>query len=317
MQLALNWTGLPDGLKAGVEALSGISMNHVRLHDNSGKPAQLNAHAYAPGHPTAPGLAPEGPERRTVARQHSRVVQRDVKPLGSSGRWYTHLDIGEDEQRSFATKTQAEVYEEGLEPEITLEMLDHAVDPPDANGIVNVESNGHTGRYNDRYHYAESPCMTFFDNAITREGRFIFKSNYRQATPKTKFYASQVAEKQWDLAQAAFGDHPPAGLTKITRQNVENSETKEVMKQAQDAGVEGDALVNVFLNTTPNGKSTRHLLDFLGYKATSIAVANAGHSESDSNCCCNTMALKSMDIVPLRVPQTAARRRDISLTLAM
>jgi hypothetical protein len=39
--------------------------------------------------------------------------------------------------------------------------------------------------------------------------------------------------------------------------------------------------------------------------------------ESDSNRYCNTMTLKSMDIVPLRVPQTAARRRDISLTLAM
>jgi hypothetical protein len=40
-------------------------------------------------------------------------------------------------------------------------------------------------------------------------------------------------------------------------------------------------------------------------------------SESDSNRYCNTMTLKSMYIVPLRVPQTAARRRDISLTLAM
>ena len=44
-----NRTGLPDGLKAGVEALSGISMDHVRVHYNSGKPAQLNAHAYAQG----------------------------------------------------------------------------------------------------------------------------------------------------------------------------------------------------------------------------------------------------------------------------
>lgn len=39
--------------------------------------------------------------------------------------------------------------------------------------------------------------------------------------------------------------------------------------------------------------------------------------ESDSNRCRNTIALESMEIVSFRVPQPAARRRDISLTLAM
>ncbi|HEY1050364.1 MAG TPA: DUF4157 domain-containing protein [Prosthecobacter sp.] len=46
---APNHTGLPDQLKAGVEALSGISLDHVRVHRNSAKPAQLQAHAYAQG----------------------------------------------------------------------------------------------------------------------------------------------------------------------------------------------------------------------------------------------------------------------------
>jgi hypothetical protein len=40
---------MPDTLKAGVEAMSGMSMDHVRVHRNSPKPAQLNAHAYAQG----------------------------------------------------------------------------------------------------------------------------------------------------------------------------------------------------------------------------------------------------------------------------
>lgn len=44
-----NHTGLPDELKAGVESLSGISMDHVKVHYNSDKPAQLQAHAYAHG----------------------------------------------------------------------------------------------------------------------------------------------------------------------------------------------------------------------------------------------------------------------------
>jgi hypothetical protein len=44
-----NKTGLPDQLKLGIESLSGMSMDHVMVHYNSHKPAQLQAHAYAQG----------------------------------------------------------------------------------------------------------------------------------------------------------------------------------------------------------------------------------------------------------------------------
>ncbi len=44
-----NNTGLPDNLKSGIESLSGMSMDSVRVHYNSAQPAQLNALAYAQG----------------------------------------------------------------------------------------------------------------------------------------------------------------------------------------------------------------------------------------------------------------------------
>ena len=44
-----NRTGLPDNLKTGIESLSGISMDPVKVHYNSAQPAQLNALAYAQG----------------------------------------------------------------------------------------------------------------------------------------------------------------------------------------------------------------------------------------------------------------------------
>jgi len=44
-----NETGMPDTLKAGVEKLSGFSMDDVRVHYNSAQPAQLQAHAFAQG----------------------------------------------------------------------------------------------------------------------------------------------------------------------------------------------------------------------------------------------------------------------------
>lgn len=44
-----NNTGLPDKLKTGIESLSGLTMDHVKVHYNSSQPAQLNALAYAQG----------------------------------------------------------------------------------------------------------------------------------------------------------------------------------------------------------------------------------------------------------------------------
>jgi len=44
-----NNTGLPDNLKSGIENLSGYSLDDVKVHRNSDKPAQLQAHAYAQG----------------------------------------------------------------------------------------------------------------------------------------------------------------------------------------------------------------------------------------------------------------------------
>ncbi len=44
-----NETGLPDNLKAGVESLSGYSLDDVRVHYNSSKPATVQALAYTQG----------------------------------------------------------------------------------------------------------------------------------------------------------------------------------------------------------------------------------------------------------------------------
>jgi hypothetical protein len=49
IQKQANHTGLPDNLKTGVESLSGFSMDDVRVHYNSSKPAQMQALAYTQG----------------------------------------------------------------------------------------------------------------------------------------------------------------------------------------------------------------------------------------------------------------------------
>lgn len=49
LQKQENKTGLPDNLKSGMENLSGQSLDHVKVHYNSPKPASVQAHAYAQG----------------------------------------------------------------------------------------------------------------------------------------------------------------------------------------------------------------------------------------------------------------------------
>jgi hypothetical protein len=74
-----NRTGLPDNLKSGIEQLSGHSMDDVRVHYDSGKPSQLQAHAYAQGMNIhiAPG------QERLLPHEAWHVVQQKqgrVKP---------------------------------------------------------------------------------------------------------------------------------------------------------------------------------------------------------------------------------------------
>jgi len=74
-----NDTGLPDGVKSGIESLSGISLDSVNVHYNSSQPAQLNALAYAQGSEihVAPG------QERHVPHEAWHVVQQAqgrVKP---------------------------------------------------------------------------------------------------------------------------------------------------------------------------------------------------------------------------------------------
>ncbi|WP_299836700.1 DUF4157 domain-containing protein [uncultured Tenacibaculum sp.] len=79
VQRAENKTGLPDQLKSGIEALSGIDMSDTRVHYNSSEPAQLQAHAFAQGNNIhiAPG------QERHLAHEAWHVVQQKqgrVKP---------------------------------------------------------------------------------------------------------------------------------------------------------------------------------------------------------------------------------------------
>ncbi len=77
VQLKPNKTGLPDNLKSGIENLSGHSMDDVKVHYNSSRPAQLQAHAFAQGNQIhlAPGQEKHLPHEawHVVQQKQGRV----------------------------------------------------------------------------------------------------------------------------------------------------------------------------------------------------------------------------------------------------
>lgn len=84
LQRKPNVTGMPDQLKLGLEQMSGMAMDDVRVHYNSPEPAQLQAHAHTQGSQIhiAPG------QEHQLPHEAWHVVQQKqgrVRPTGSVG----------------------------------------------------------------------------------------------------------------------------------------------------------------------------------------------------------------------------------------
>ncbi|PCJ37331.1 MAG: hypothetical protein COA99_12840 [Moraxellaceae bacterium] len=99
-----NNTGLPDNLKSGIENISGYSMDDVRVHYNSTKPAQLQANAYTQG--TNIHLGP-GQEKH-LAHEAWHVVQQKQGRVNASNPFKGVGDAEEVIQVSHSGKVDAE-----------------------------------------------------------------------------------------------------------------------------------------------------------------------------------------------------------------
>jgi len=87
-----NRSGLPDTLKSGVENLSGISMDDVKVYYNSSKPAQLNAHAYAQGNDihVAPG------QEKHLPHEAWHVVQQKQGRVNATRQMMGKVPVNDD-----------------------------------------------------------------------------------------------------------------------------------------------------------------------------------------------------------------------------
>lgn len=79
-----NMTGIPDAMKTRYESLSGFSMDDVKVHYNSSKPATVQALAYTQGTNVYMGAGQE----KHLGHELWHVVQQKqgrVSPTGSVG----------------------------------------------------------------------------------------------------------------------------------------------------------------------------------------------------------------------------------------
>lgn len=99
VQRKANKTGLPDNLKSGIESLSGYAMDDVKVHYNSSKPAQLQAHAYAQGTDihVAPGQERHLPhEAWHVVQQKQGRVKPTMQMKGTSTPLSAPVNVNDD-----------------------------------------------------------------------------------------------------------------------------------------------------------------------------------------------------------------------------
>lgn len=108
MQRRENNTGMPDNLKAGIENLSGFSMDNVRVHYNSDKPATVQALAYTQGTDihVAPGQEKHLPhEAWHVAQQMAGRVEptREIEgmPVNDNANLEHEADVMGERANSF------------------------------------------------------------------------------------------------------------------------------------------------------------------------------------------------------------------------
>jgi hypothetical protein len=87
-----NRTGLPDRLKTGIEALSGLSLDDVRVHYDSPEPSQVQAHAYTQGSDihVAPG------QERHLPHEAWHVVQQKERRVYPTGQLAAGIPLNDD-----------------------------------------------------------------------------------------------------------------------------------------------------------------------------------------------------------------------------
>ncbi len=143
VQKSENKTGLSDNLKNGLENLSGMSMDDVKVHYNSPKPAQLRALAYTQGVDIhlAPGQEQHLPhEAWHVVQQKQGRVRPTVQMKGMGVNDDTRLEREADEMGGKAGQKRETMLLPSISPAMkTSFVVQRVVDPAEVTPVTNPQ----------------------------------------------------------------------------------------------------------------------------------------------------------------------------------
>lgn len=198
-----NNTGLPDQLKSGVENLSGLSLDDVRVHYNSNKPTGMQAHAYAQG--TDIHLAP-GQEKHLPHEAWHVVQQKQgrVKPtMQLQGKVNVNDDKGLEKEADVMGAKAANFAANRIETDILKRVQNRTnvnqlrVSPKFADNISSKPIQMGRGKHHKRGEFdlynqykdeikAENPALPYTSPEIARLAAERFRARYGEPDKNNK-----------------------------------------------------------------------------------------------------------------------------------
>ena len=129
-----NRTGIPAQLKDRIEGSSGMSLDDVRVHYNSDRPAKLNALAYTQGNQVeiAPG------QERHLAHELGHVVQQKLRAVRANARHASGVAMNTDP----VLERQADEIGAGKTVDIVQRMGDNVVQRMMQGGVPALPAGG-------------------------------------------------------------------------------------------------------------------------------------------------------------------------------
>lgn len=197
-----NNTGLPDNLKSGIEALSGLSMDSVRVHYNSSQPAQLNALAYAQGTDihVAPGQEQHLPhEAWHVVQQAQGWVRPTMQMKRGKHDWIPDPDLRKQEP-------MAHGFHNSYLPETVMRPGPYPIKPVQLKKLVSDKLNV-VGEYHpesDKYRANEkSVANKFAGGGYWREDEFKFNPLSIKFPNRFDIDSTDADPKRYRIAELA------------------------------------------------------------------------------------------------------------------
>lgn len=208
-------TGLPHNLKRGIENLSGMSMDNVKVHYNSSWPAQLNALAYAQGADIhiAPGQEHYLPHeswhvvQQAQGRVPTTMQMTDGTPVNDDRGLEQEADVM-GERAVFAGHGMVQRVEKGNAREMRFPDAGHA--------SVQCMSVMQLMRSNDQRDALIAP---FLQNAAhLKVGYLTAEANLRNAERRTA--GNPIAARCMIVFDGAIRDNFSIGLTSVEKDHV-------------------------------------------------------------------------------------------------